>query len=80
MRATDVPTCWPISARVMFTVTMPLASIENHCVGSYAGAFGSPVSHAVRKENATPVPTAATMKPRRERASEPDSDFERRVM
>ena len=24
MRATAVPMCWPISARVMFTVTMPL--------------------------------------------------------
>src|SRR5690606_14882965 len=65
---------------MMFTVTMPLASMENHCVGSYAAALASPVSHAVRKENAMPVPAAATRKPRRERAREAVSDLLRRVM
>ena len=68
MRASDVPTCWPISARMTLTVTMPLPSIEYHCVGSNGVTLEASavfVSHAVRKEKATPVPAAATRKPRR---------------
>src|SRR6267378_1869439 len=34
MRASAVPTCWPISARMMLTVTVPLGSIPYQIVGS----------------------------------------------
>ena len=34
MRANAVPTCWPISARITLTVTMPALSIWYQMVGS----------------------------------------------
>jgi 4-hydroxythreonine-4-phosphate dehydrogenase len=69
MRATAVPICWPISAWVMFTVTIPSRSTLYQIVGSKrsdpdpcaAPSFGA-------KPNVTAAPARPTRKPRRESA------------
>ena len=72
MRASAVPSCWPISALAMLTVTMPSRSIWNQMVGSNTGAAGAASAPAPantmsarRKASAKPAPTALIMKPRR---------------
>ena len=41
MRATPVPTCWPSSARMTLTVTIPSWSIEYQIVGSKPAGAGA---------------------------------------
>src|ERR1700678_4032559 len=77
MRARAVPTCWPISARIMLTVTAPLGSIPYQIVGSnksLALPVGPPTR--ARPERAypsmTPAPAIAIRKPRRETSVGPE--------
>src|SRR5258708_187881 len=84
MRASAVPTCWPISARMMLTVTTPLRSMPYQIVGSNSSAgvaSASPAaedgsSTAARPDrlnpSTTPVPIIAIRKPRRD-GKEPPS-------
>src|SRR5215470_3959369 len=71
MRARAVPTCWPISARMIETVTMPLRSTRYQIVGSNS-ATGEveAASAAVRpgrgKPNRTLIPAAPIRKLRRD--------------
>src|SRR5262252_1677327 len=71
MRARAVPTCWPISARMIETVTMPLRSRRYQIVGSNSAAgeveAGSAAVKPGRgKPNRTLVPAAPIRKPRRD--------------
>src|SRR5262249_36934761 len=70
MRARAVPTCWPISARMIETVTMPLGSTRYQIVGSNSAAGEvEAASVAVKpgrgKPNRTLVPAAPVRKLRR---------------
>src|SRR6516162_8374966 len=73
MRARAVPTCWPISARMIETVTMPLRSMRYQIVGSNS-ATGEveAASAAVKPGRGNPnrmlVPAAPIRKERRDRA------------
>ena len=68
-----MPTCWPISALAMFTVTLPVVSISNHTLG--AKVFDASASFADNKEGRAEAPKAMsnevftdpTIKERRER-------------
>src|SRR5262249_51122712 len=71
MRARAVPTCWPISARMIETVTMPLRSMRYQIVGSNSAAGEvEAASAAVKprrgKPNRTLVPAAPIRKLRRD--------------
>src|SRR6516225_6756808 len=71
MRARAVPTCWPISARMIETVTMPLGSTRYQIVGSNSAAGeAEAASAAVKpgrgKPNRTLVPAAPIRKLRRD--------------
>src|SRR5262249_29541876 len=67
MRAMAVPMCWPISARIVFTVTMPSLSRLYQIVGSKALDPDSPaVISPGAKPNVTVAPARPTRKPRRE--------------
>src|SRR5262249_16292858 len=71
MRARAVPTCWPISARMIETVTMPLRSTRYQIVGSNSAAgeveAASAAVKPVRgKPNRTLVPAAPIRKLRRD--------------
>src|SRR5271154_1525490 len=80
MRARAVPTCWPISARIMLTVTVPLGSIPYQIVGSNK-SLALPVDPPTRARperaypSMTPAPAMAIRKPRRERSGEPLSPW-----
>jgi hypothetical protein len=59
--------CWPISARVMFTVTMPLRSKLYQIVGSKRlDPDSSAVPSPGAKPNVTAAPAKQTRKARRE--------------
>src|SRR5262245_21506156 len=71
MRARAVPTCWPISARMIETVTMPLRSTWYQIVGSNSAAGEvEAASAAIKpgrgKPNRTLVPAAPIRKLRRD--------------
>src|SRR5262244_533824 len=71
MRARAVPTCWPISARMIETVTMPLRSMRYQIVGSNSSAgeveaASAPVKPGRGKPNRTLVPAAPIRKLRRD--------------
>src|SRR5271169_270741 len=72
MRASAVPTCCPISARMMLTVTMPSRSMLYQIVGSNALCVGTDVAATSpsvgAKPKTTTVPTAPIRKPRRDSA------------
>ena len=70
MRARAVPTCWPISARTTFTVTVPWASMAYQRLGSKAEApeYGPremAASAVAAKPKAAPAAPAAIRKRRR---------------
>jgi hypothetical protein len=61
--------CWPISARVMFTVTMPLRSTLYQMVGSKVlDANSSAMPPRSEKPNVAAAPAKPTRKVRRESA------------
>src|SRR5262249_31677966 len=62
MRAMAVPMCWPISARMMFTVTIPSRSRLYQIVGSKGS---DPCSSAAPSFGVNPKVTAAPAKPTR---------------
>src|SRR5215510_15242513 len=62
MRAIAVPMCWPISARMMFTVTIPSRSRLYQIVGSKGS---DPCSSAAPSFGVNPKVTAAPAKPTR---------------
>src|SRR5215475_716693 len=62
MRAMAVPMCWPISARMMLTVTMPLRSRLYQIVGSKGS---DPCSSAAPSFGVNPKVTAAPANPTR---------------
>src|SRR5262249_8665334 len=71
MRARAVPTCWPISARMIETVTMPLRSRRYQIVGSNsaagegeAGSAGVKAGGGETKKKLRPA--APLRKPRRD--------------
>src|SRR5271165_1088818 len=69
MRARAVPICWPISARMMLTVTMPSRSMLYQMVGSNAvgaAAAESVAASADAKPNANPAPAMPIRKARRD--------------
>src|SRR5271166_171028 len=70
MRARAVPICWPISARMMLTVTMPSRSMLYQMVGSKAvgtaATAESVAASADAKPNANPAPAMPIRKARRD--------------
>src|SRR5215470_6914619 len=71
MRARAVPTCWPISALMIDTVTMPLRSTRYQIVGSNRAtgeveAASAAVKPGRGKPNRTLVPAAPIRKLRRD--------------
>src|SRR5262249_60611608 len=71
MRARAVPMCWPISALIIETVTMPLRSMRYQIVGSNSAAGEvDATSAAVKPGRAKPnrklVPAAPIKKLRRD--------------
>src|SRR5262245_40600255 len=71
MRARAVPICWPISARMIETVTMPLRSTRYHIVGSNSAVGEVEAASAAEKPgrgkpNRTLVPAAPIRKLRRD--------------